>query len=247
MGVQPITDRVAQNLEIIFKNWQFSTRRTRILMGFFIYHLVLIAWDLSFITWHWSKIPWTEFWFVEKVLEIILRFCATLPQSTVYSIFNLFVNILNHLCIYAQTQIWLHNVFNLVSTLSISCSTFSAKEPLIIGLFFEKWPESNTLSTDRGTERRRPIGCLTLQVNFRKRATNYRALFWKMTWIEYTFNRQRYRVAKTHRMPFFLMGWLQLVGSLKLQVSFAEYGLFYRSLLQKRPIILRSLLIVATP
>jgi len=43
------------------------------------------------------------------------------------------------------------------------------------------------------------------------------------------------------------MGWLRLVGSLKWQVSFAEYCLFYRALLQKRPIILRSLLIVATP
>ena len=43
------------------------------------------------------------------------------------------------------------------------------------------------------------------------------------------------------------MGWLPLVGSLKLQVSFAEYRLFYRALLQKTPIILRSLLIEATP
>ena len=43
------------------------------------------------------------------------------------------------------------------------------------------------------------------------------------------------------------MGWLRLVGSLKLQVSFAEYGFFYKALLQKRPTILRSLLIVATP
>jgi len=41
--------------------------------------------------------------------------------------------------------------------------------------------------------------------------------------------------------------WLRLVGSLKLQVSFAENRLFYRALLQKRPIILRSLLIEATP
>jgi len=41
------------------------------------------------------------------------------------------------------------------------------------------------------------------------------------------------------------MGWLRWVGSLKLQVSFAEYSLFYRALLQKRPIILRRLLIVA--
>jgi len=40
------------------------------------------------------------------------------------------------------------------------------------------------------------------------------------------------------------MGWLRLVGSLKPQASFAEYSLFYRALLQKRPMILRSLLIV---
>ena len=31
------------------------------------------------------------------------------------------------------------------------------------------------------------------------------------------------------------MWWLRSVGSIKLQVSFAEYRLFYRSLLQKRP------------
>jgi len=43
------------------------------------------------------------------------------------------------------------------------------------------------------------------------------------------------------------MGWQRLVGSLKLEVSFAEYRLFYRALLQKRPMILRSLRIVATP
>jgi len=33
------------------------------------------------------------------------------------------------------------------------------------------------------------------------------------------------------------MGWLRLVGSIKLLVSVAEYCLFYRALLQKRPII----------
>jgi len=48
----------------------------------------------------------------------------------------------------------------------------------------------------------------------------------------------------THAWP---MVWLRLVGSLKLQVSFAEYSLFYRALLRKRPTILRSLRIVATP
>ena len=43
------------------------------------------------------------------------------------------------------------------------------------------------------------------------------------------------------------MGWLRLVGSTKLQVSFAEYSLFYRALLQKRPIILSILQSEATP
>jgi len=43
------------------------------------------------------------------------------------------------------------------------------------------------------------------------------------------------------------MGWLLLVGSLKLQVSFAKEPCERDNILQKRPIILRSLLIVATP
>jgi len=43
------------------------------------------------------------------------------------------------------------------------------------------------------------------------------------------------------------MGWLRLVGSIKLQVSFAQYRLFNSALLQKRPIILSILLREATP
>jgi len=43
------------------------------------------------------------------------------------------------------------------------------------------------------------------------------------------------------------MGWLRLLGSLKSYVSLKNIGLFCRALLQKRPIILGSLLIVATP
>ena len=42
------------------------------------------------------------------------------------------------------------------------------------------------------------------------------------------------------------MGWLRLVGSIKLQVSFAAYCLFYRALLQKRPVILSIQLTEAT-
>jgi len=43
------------------------------------------------------------------------------------------------------------------------------------------------------------------------------------------------------------MGWLQLVGSLKLQVSFAKEPYKRADILQKTPIIWRSLLTVATP
>jgi len=43
------------------------------------------------------------------------------------------------------------------------------------------------------------------------------------------------------------MGWLRLVGSLKLQVSFAKEPYKRDYILQKRPVILKSLPIVATP
>jgi len=43
------------------------------------------------------------------------------------------------------------------------------------------------------------------------------------------------------------MGWLRLVGSLQLQVSFANETYKRDDILQQRPTILRSLLIVATP
>ena len=43
------------------------------------------------------------------------------------------------------------------------------------------------------------------------------------------------------------MMWLRLIGSLKLQVSFAKQPYERDNILQKRPVILRSLLIVAAP
>jgi len=43
------------------------------------------------------------------------------------------------------------------------------------------------------------------------------------------------------------MGWLRLVGSLKSYVSFVKETYERDDIVQKRPIILRSLLIVATP
>jgi len=60
-----------------------------------------------------------------------------------------------------------------------------------------------------------------------------------------------YHYHKTDVWEYFLCemthGWLRSVGSIKLQVSFAEYRLFSRALLQKRPIILSMLLTEATP
>ena len=42
-------------------------------------------------------------------------------------------------------------------------------------------------------------------------------------------------------------GWLRVVGSLKIYVSFAKEPYKRDDILQKRPMILKSLLIVATP
>jgi len=50
-------------------------------------------------------------------------------------------------------------------------------------------------------------------------------------------------------VPWYMQLWAgyAFLGSIKLHVSFAEYGLFYRALLQKRPIILSILRSEATP
>ena len=53
--------------------------------------------------------------------------------------------------------------------------------------------------------------------------------------------------AKSKTTCFNVMRWLRIVGSLKLQVSSAKEPYKRDYILQKRPIILRSLLIVATP
>ena len=52
--IPPIADRVAQHLEIICKNFQFSTRRTSILMGFICY-LVLIVNPMGRILVRWKS------------------------------------------------------------------------------------------------------------------------------------------------------------------------------------------------
>ena len=99
---------------------------------------------------------------------------------------------------------------------------------------------------------RRLTGRFKLQVIFRKRATNYRALLRKTTY------EMRKSVTLRHLVEgltsgnlylhlFVPIGWLRLVGSLKLQVSIAKEP-YKRDLYSpKRHIILRNLLIVATP
>jgi len=56
MHVQTIADRVAQHLEIVSIEFQFSTRRTRILMGFIIYYLVLIVNPMGRILVRWKHL-----------------------------------------------------------------------------------------------------------------------------------------------------------------------------------------------
>jgi len=57
--------------------------------------------------------------------------------------------------------------------------------------------------------------------------------------------RERENLRGIHKIM--AVGWLRLVGSLKLYVSFAKEPHKKDEIVQKRPIILRSLLIVATP
>ena len=55
LDIQPITDGVAQHLEIFSTNFRFSTRRTRILMGLIIYYLVLIVNSMGRILVCWKS------------------------------------------------------------------------------------------------------------------------------------------------------------------------------------------------
>ena len=90
----------------------------------------------------------------------------------------------------------------------------------------------------------RLVGSLKSQASFAEHSLFYRALLQKRLLI--------LRSLLVVATPYLQvtcstrMGWLRSVGSLKLYVSFAEYSLFYRALLQKRPVLLRSLPIVAT-
>ena len=71
-------------------------------------------------------------------------------------------------------------------------------------------------------------------------------MLWVDCWYARTASAQHMCSQSTHT-PQYAMGCLRLSGSLKTQVSSAEYRLFDRALSHKRPVILKSLLMVATP
>ena len=54
-AVQPIAERVEKHLEIMYKDFQCSTRRTKIFMGFIIYYLILIVNPMGRILVRWKS------------------------------------------------------------------------------------------------------------------------------------------------------------------------------------------------
>ena len=93
--VHPIADKVAQHLEILSKNFRFSTRRTRILMGFIMFYLVLIVNPMERILVRWKSF--------RNILEILWPpICNWLYQYTrtyPYTWIHIYVCMCIHICI----------------------------------------------------------------------------------------------------------------------------------------------------
>jgi len=85
---------------------------------------------------------------------------------------------------------------------------------------------------------------IKLQVSFAEYCHFYRALLQKRPINLSISVRMLTLISIGHSVS---MGWRRSVASIKFKVSFADYRLFYRALLQKRPIILSILLTKATP
>ena len=115
--LQPIADRVAQHLEIIPKIFQFSTRRTRILMGFIVYYLVLIVNPMGRILVRWKSF--------RNNLEMLCHPICNWLWKQMYQTECVPV---------AQVQ------GGEDSQDPLGCRSFSTKEPLNIGQFCGKWP-----------------------------------------------------------------------------------------------------------
>jgi len=92
------------------------------------------------------------------------------------------------------------------------------------------------------------VGSFKLYVSFVEYSLFYRALLQKSYNIS-PYVRMQIQIwtlcLSLEYSPYY--GVATISCSLKLYFSFVEYSLFHRALLQKRPIILRSMLIVATP
>jgi len=121
------------------------------------------------------------------------------------------------------------------------------KEPLNIGHFCRKWP----MKIRDPMSLRHPVSYLTWgSWNMCEHAQVTLLKLWNTEHIidiEFVVRRFWDRSHRARTTVYVHMGWLRLVVSSKLYLSLENIGLFCRALLQKRPIILRSLLIVATP
>jgi len=111
---------------------------------------------------------------------------------------------------------------------ALSCRSFFANEPLITGLLRGKWP----------VKIRHPVGLRHPARRLVVRIHDIILYEWQNGWQWYDMS------AKIHQKDVIKV-W-EFMRAMNL-MSYAEYRLFYRAFLQKRPIILRSLLIVATP
>ena len=159
--------------------------------------------------------------------------CQFLSCIVVLYVFGALFQLYCHLT-YFLSSFWALVVFQFLSSVVILYVSF-----IVILHEYPKFSEFTVSDVHsahfRDTGWRRSIGCLKLQVSLRKRATNYRALLQKITY--------KGKASYACLPPCISFRFWEIFILLRasrideLQVSFAEYCLFYRALFQKRPII----------
>jgi len=129
----------------------------------------------------------------------------------------------------------------------IVISYFPQKSPIVSGSFAERDLQLKAFyeSSPPCTGLRIFIGCLIFIVHFPQKSPILDGSFAKND----LQLKASYESSPPHisSCSIIHMGWLRLVGSLKLQGSFAKEPYKKDDILQKRPTILRSLIIGATP
>jgi len=129
-------------------------------------------------------------------LEYVQSRTAHLPAqlSVLHILKHIFLHIFQNMCSH-ELRIFQHNVqshnatiiwyslpwFHICKCAVIVCTAVWEEAPVWVQQNVEK-SVRNIWYTEMCTEWRRPVECLKLQVFFRKRATNYRALLRKMTY-----------------------------------------------------------------